>query len=100
MEFVDNSVPVREYDWTQWSSFTDDDLEAFLTSSSGNLQFKILHVSFSPKGGFVGGFLLGLRDRHKDNLMIKDNNIFFHLDFKVTAFLYFQAQALFSMRGT
>lgn len=33
-------------------------------------------------GGYIGGFLLGIRDRHEDNLMVKDQHKFFQLDFK------------------
>jgi len=67
LEFVENSCPVHDFDWKDVSQFTDDQMEAFLKTAAG---------------GFIGGFLLGIRDRHEDNLMIKDGYKFFQLDFK------------------
>lgn len=32
-------------------------------------------------GSFLACWVLGIRDRHQDNMMIKDNSIFFHIDF-------------------
>lgn len=32
-------------------------------------------------GGFVAAFIMGIRDRHKDNMLIKDNTTFVHIDF-------------------
>lgn len=67
MEFVENSCSVYEYDFTQISKYSDEEMETFLKTAAG---------------GYIGGFLLGIRDRHEDNLMIKDNHKFFQLDFK------------------
>lgn len=36
----------------------------------------------SAIGGYIAGFICGVRDRHKDNMLItKKNRIFFHIDF-------------------
>jgi len=67
MEFVENSVPLREYDVNSIQNYTEEEMDLFLATAAG---------------GYIGGFLLGIRDRHEDNLMIKDNNKFFQLDFK------------------
>jgi len=69
LEFVSDSCSMRDYDlnYLESDDFNQDQEEAFLTTAAG---------------GFVGAFLLGIRDRHKDNLMIKDDYIFFQLDFK------------------
>mmetsp|Transcript_10675 Transcript_10675/g.11737 ORF Transcript_10675/g.11737 Transcript_10675/m.11737 type:complete len:561 (+) Transcript_10675:58-1740(+) len=67
MEYIENSVSVREYNWNAFDWFTDAHMEAFMASAAG---------------GYVSGYVLGLRDRHKDNLMIKDNHTFFHIDFE------------------
>lgn len=35
----------------------------------------------SLAGSVVAGYVLGIRDRHQDNMLIKDRHIFFHIDF-------------------
>jgi len=67
MEFVEDSVSVRDFDINLISKFEDETMDEFLATAAG---------------GYIGGFLLGIRDRHEDNLMIKGNNKFFQLDFK------------------
>jgi len=67
MECVENSCSVHDYDFTNISKYSDEEMETFLKTAAG---------------GYIGGFLLGIRDRHEDNLMIKDNHKFFQLDFK------------------
>jgi len=32
-------------------------------------------------GAFIGSYVLGIRDRHKDNMLIADDGSFFHIDF-------------------
>jgi len=32
-------------------------------------------------GSYLACWVLGIRDRHQDNMMIKDNSTFFHIDF-------------------
>jgi hypothetical protein len=32
-------------------------------------------------GSSLASFVLGIRDRHEDNMLVKDNHIFFHIDF-------------------
>jgi len=69
VQFIDDSTSVERFDWHK----------------------KVLFNVFSPKeigrlistaaGGFVGSFVLGIRDRHRDNMMIKNDGTFFHIDF-------------------
>lgn len=69
MEFVENSGPIRDYDFAHIASLTgtsfalrralmrtDDEMDTFLSTAAA---------------GYIGGFLLGIRDRHEDNLMVK-----------------------------
>jgi len=35
----------------------------------------------SLAGSSLASYVLGIRDRHEDNMLIKDNHIFFHIDF-------------------
>lgn len=35
----------------------------------------------SVAGSLLAGFVLGIRDRHQDNMLVKDNHVFFHIDF-------------------
>eukprot|EP01127_Copromyxa_protea_P023957 TRINITY_DN9226_c0_g1_i1.p1 TRINITY_DN9226_c0_g1~~TRINITY_DN9226_c0_g1_i1.p1 ORF type:complete len:600 (-),score=115.15 TRINITY_DN9226_c0_g1_i1:37-1836(-) len=67
MEFVENSVPLRDFDIELILQCSEEEIDTFLATAAG---------------GYLGGFLLGIRDRHEDNLMIKDNNKFYQLDFK------------------
>ena len=68
MEFVANSIPLREWSIaTKILAMRDDQLDSFIQSAAG---------------AFVACYVLGIRDRHRDNLMIKDDFIFFELDFK------------------
>jgi len=67
MEFVENSMPIRDFEFESIQDLTEEDLDGFLSTAAA---------------GYIGGFLLGIRDRHEDNLMIQDKNKFFQLDFK------------------
>jgi len=67
LEFVENSKPLRDFDFSLISKYTEKQMDRFLATAAG---------------GYIGGFLLGIRDRHEDNLMIKDDDKFFQLDFK------------------
>eukprot|EP01130_Rhizamoeba_saxonica_P013820 TRINITY_DN5939_c0_g1_i1.p1 TRINITY_DN5939_c0_g1~~TRINITY_DN5939_c0_g1_i1.p1 ORF type:complete len:557 (-),score=95.41 TRINITY_DN5939_c0_g1_i1:39-1646(-) len=67
MEFVSNSKSVRDFNFNDMDDYDEYERDTFLSTAAG---------------GFIGAFLLGIRDRHKDNLMIKDNHQFFQLDFK------------------
>jgi len=67
MEFVEGSCSLRDFDLASLSKLADDEMDEFLATAAG---------------GYIGGFMLGIRDRHEDNLMVKDGKSFYHLDFK------------------
>lgn len=60
------SRPVESYDWSKVDAFTVDEKKALVLSAAGS---------------FVGAFVLGVRDRHRDNMMVSDKGEFFHIDF-------------------
>mmetsp|Transcript_21746 Transcript_21746/g.53230 ORF Transcript_21746/g.53230 Transcript_21746/m.53230 type:complete len:1384 (+) Transcript_21746:89-4240(+) len=68
MERVENAVDLREWDADNAiQCMSENDLNEFVRSSAGS---------------FVAAYLMGCRDRHKDNFMIKDNRVFLQIDFK------------------
>eukprot|EP01124_Arcella_intermedia_P022830 TRINITY_DN3492_c0_g1_i1.p1 TRINITY_DN3492_c0_g1~~TRINITY_DN3492_c0_g1_i1.p1 ORF type:complete len:304 (-),score=46.32 TRINITY_DN3492_c0_g1_i1:48-959(-) len=66
VECVLSSTPVKSFDWK--------------TIEKRPEQLKTLVCSMA--GGFAGSYIMGVRDRHQDNMMIKtDDGTFFHIDF-------------------
>eukprot|EP01105_Mastigella_eilhardi_P017748 TRINITY_DN4095_c0_g1_i2.p1 TRINITY_DN4095_c0_g1~~TRINITY_DN4095_c0_g1_i2.p1 ORF type:complete len:501 (-),score=172.73 TRINITY_DN4095_c0_g1_i2:408-1790(-) len=66
IEFVQNSVPLTNFQWDTLSTLDDNDLDHFIATAAG---------------GYISAYLMGVRDRHRDNMMIKDGRTFFHIDF-------------------
>ncbi|KAH3766591.1 phosphatidylinositol 3-kinase [Pelomyxa schiedti] len=66
IEFIENSVPVTKFVWENISTLSEQDLDRLIATAAG---------------GYVAVFVLGIRDRHRDNMLIKNNNIFFQIDF-------------------
>jgi len=66
LEFVKGCVPTGEFKWKTLTTLTPEEKEKFLCSMAGS---------------YVACWVLGIRDRHQDNMMVKDNHIFFHIDF-------------------
>jgi len=66
LEFMANSITLRDFNLNLISHFNDEQMDRFLGTSAA---------------GYVGGFLLGIRDRHEENLMIMNDTDFFQLDF-------------------
>lgn len=50
MEFVEHSVPLRDFDIELLLKCNDQEIDRFLATAAG---------------GYLGGFLLGIRDRHE-----------------------------------
>uniref|UniRef100_A0A6B2LEF7 PI3K/PI4K catalytic domain-containing protein n=1 Tax=Arcella intermedia TaxID=1963864 RepID=A0A6B2LEF7_9EUKA len=65
VEFV-KSCPIQSYQWVELLKFDEKKKEEFILSAAG---------------AFAGAFILGIRDRHRDNMMISDIGHFFHIDF-------------------
>jgi len=66
LEFMENSITLRDYNLNTITQFTDNQMDRFLSTSAS---------------GYIGGFIMGIRDRHEENLMIMNNTDFFQLDF-------------------
>eukprot|EP01126_Amoeba_proteus_P049876 TRINITY_DN5853_c0_g1_i4.p1 TRINITY_DN5853_c0_g1~~TRINITY_DN5853_c0_g1_i4.p1 ORF type:complete len:314 (-),score=51.62 TRINITY_DN5853_c0_g1_i4:58-999(-) len=66
VEFVENSSTVQSFEWNKIDDWDEKKRTRFITSSAG---------------AFVGGFVLGVRDRHRDNMLISDDGCFIHIDF-------------------
>jgi len=65
VEYVPSKT-IQEYDWNNLDKFSTEEQQQFICSAAG---------------AFAGAFILGIRDRHRDNMMISDLGHFFHIDF-------------------
>jgi len=66
IEFIENCKSVEAFDWKVWNNLSDEKKKIFLLSMAGS---------------YVSCFILGVRDRHQDNMLIHNGEIFFHIDF-------------------
>jgi len=66
LQFMENSTTLRDFDFSLITNFSNSDMDRFLATTAA---------------GYIGGFLLGIRDRHEDNLMVSCKTDFFQLDF-------------------
>jgi len=75
IEFAENSQPASKYDWGKLYTCSDDQMRVFLRTAAGSI---------------IAGHVLGVGDRHQDNLMLRETELpnlgtciqFFQLDFK------------------
>jgi len=75
VEFVENSVPAREFKWESLSAYNERQLQVFLRTAAGSI---------------VAGHVLGIGDRHQDNILMRLVEMpevgecvqFFQVDFK------------------
>jgi len=75
MEFSENSHPAAHYNWDKLYSCNQEQLHVFLRSAAGSI---------------IAGHVLGIGDRHQDNIMLREIEFpkigtciqFFQLDFK------------------
>jgi len=66
VEFVPSKT-AQAYNWEILEKLTPEQRNEFICAAAG---------------AFTGAFILGIRDRHRDNMMITDNGPhFFHIDF-------------------
>jgi len=73
LEFVTGCISSGEYDWRNLNSELPGPTQ--LTP-----QEKYTFI-LSMAGSYIACWILGIRDRHQDNMQIKDGKIFFHIDF-------------------
>jgi hypothetical protein len=66
VEFVHDSESLQTFSFEKvWPKYTDEDKSTLLRSAAGS---------------YVAGWVMGVRDRHQDNMMVQHNNMFFHID--------------------
>jgi hypothetical protein len=66
VEFVTGSESIQTFDWNSWRTLTQEQRLLFIRSAAG---------------GYVAGWVLGIRDRHQDNMMVRHGHIFYQIDF-------------------
>jgi hypothetical protein len=66
VELVENAEAMQTFDWNSWRTLTSEQKRIFLCSAAG---------------GYVAGWVLGIRDRHQDNMLVRNGHIFFQIDF-------------------
>lgn len=69
METIKNVVSLKKFNWAEW-----------IESTIGNDQL-IHQMLCSASGAYIGAYILGARDRHWDNILVKDNSILIHIDY-------------------
>jgi len=67
MEVVNNVIPFKDFDWLSWEK--------------QRTAIKVANMINSAAGAYIGGYILGVRDRHWDNILIQNNETLFHIDF-------------------
>ena len=67
MEFIENACELQEWDTQVIAAMDDDTCDEFIRSAAGS---------------YVACYIMGCRDRHKSNFMIKEDRIFLQIDFK------------------
>eukprot|EP01090_Pellita_catalonica_P000039 TRINITY_DN10031_c0_g1_i1.p1 TRINITY_DN10031_c0_g1~~TRINITY_DN10031_c0_g1_i1.p1 ORF type:complete len:889 (+),score=150.82 TRINITY_DN10031_c0_g1_i1:258-2669(+) len=67
LEFVPGIEPLKAFDWNEWSK-TVNDKDAITMANSA-------------AGSHIAAYVVGARDRHWDNICVKDKRILFHIDF-------------------
>jgi len=66
VEFVQDSESLQTFSFaSSWPKYTEEDKSTLLRSAAGS---------------YVAGWVMGVRDRHQDNMMVQHGNMFFHID--------------------
>jgi len=66
IECVSNVNSVQDFDYDKLDFISKEAKNTLISSLAGSC---------------LASYILGIRDRHQDNMLIKDNHIFFHIDF-------------------
>lgn len=69
MEAVTGLVSLKEYDWAAWRDKHGADSD------------RVKEMLRSTAGAYVGAYVVGGRDRHFDNVLVKDDKHLLHIDF-------------------
>eukprot|EP00005_Dracoamoeba_jomungandri_P006422 CAMPEP_0174261406 /NCGR_PEP_ID=MMETSP0439-20130205/11412_1 /TAXON_ID=0 /ORGANISM="Stereomyxa ramosa, Strain Chinc5" /LENGTH=744 /DNA_ID=CAMNT_0015345877 /DNA_START=28 /DNA_END=2262 /DNA_ORIENTATION=+ len=67
MEVVSNVVPFKDFNWDIWK----------ISKGRANVD----NIINTAAGAYIGGYIVGVRDRHWDNILIKNDDTLFHIDF-------------------
>lgn len=66
VEFVQDSESLQTFSFEKmWPKYTEEEKTTLLRSAAGS---------------YVAGWVMGVRDRHQDNMMVQHGNMFFHID--------------------
>lgn len=66
VEFVQDSESLQTFSFEKaWPKYTEEEKTILLRSAAGS---------------YVAGWVMGVRDRHQDNMMVQHGNMFFHID--------------------
>lgn len=67
METVNDIESLKDFDWKKWANEADPStIDSMVRSAAG---------------AYVGAYVLGVRDRHWDNILIKEGRYLMHIDF-------------------
>jgi len=67
MELVDSSEAFKSFEWKPWQVRANTDMVRRLVTSAA--------------GAYIGGYVLGVIDRHWDNILIRNKHTLLHIDF-------------------
>ncbi|CAN8065753.1 unnamed protein product [Agarophyton chilense] len=69
MEAMTGLIPLKDFDWANWSN------------RFGLDPARVDDILRSTVGSYIGAYICGGRDRHFDNVLVKDNQYLLHIDF-------------------
>jgi len=75
LETVSDLTAFKDFEWSSW----EQEVTEIADKTKQNLV--INNMINSAVGAYVSAFILGVRDRHWDNIQIKGGNTLFHIDF-------------------
>eukprot|EP01129_Flabellula_baltica_P006048 TRINITY_DN2231_c0_g1_i3.p1 TRINITY_DN2231_c0_g1~~TRINITY_DN2231_c0_g1_i3.p1 ORF type:complete len:903 (-),score=176.24 TRINITY_DN2231_c0_g1_i3:103-2811(-) len=67
VEFIPGCDSASTYRWKKLQFMRRNDFNKFLTTAAGS---------------YIASWIMGIRDRHQDNMLIRDDIVFFNIDFE------------------
>jgi len=67
METIGGVTPFKNFNWEVWAENSSDEVQRNMINSAA--------------GSFIGGYILGVRDRHWDNILVQNDCTIFNIDF-------------------